>query len=122
MNITSIQQSELNALTDIRKDIDETALTLKLDHSDYKSRQKELEDINTGQNIKLRKKFSWAIYGLVVGFVLLVLLIIFFAGFKLCGFYLADYVLIALITTMTTTIVGLLVFVLKYFFPEIKKD
>lgn len=87
-----------------------------LDEKAYKAKCNELENRNTEQNINLRRKFSWAIYGFVVAFVCVILVILICCG--LGCLILSDSILLALVTTMTTTIVGLLVFVLKYFFPN----
>lgn len=72
------------------------------------------------QDREQRKALAWAIYCFVVSFVAIVLAILCLSAFECVCFTLSDPVLIALITTMTTTIVGLLVFVLKYFFPQDK--
>lgn len=74
----------------------------------------------TKQDREQRKTLAWAIYCFVVSFVAIVLAILCLSAFECVCFTLSDPVLIALITTMTTTIVGLLVFVLKYFFPQDK--
>lgn len=87
-----------------------------LDEEAYKAKSNELENRNTEQNIELRRKFSWAIYYFVVSFVCVILVILVCCG--LGWLILSDSILLALVTTMTTTIVGLLVFVLKYFFPN----
>ena len=105
---------KLNALIDSASDKGDP--DVYLDEKAYKAKSNELENRNTEQNINLRRKFSWAIYGFVVVFVCVILVILICCG--LGWLILSDSILLALVTTMTTTIVGLLVFVLKYFFPN----
>lgn len=81
-------------------------------------RRKSLLNDDLAQNIALRRRFSWAIYYFVISFVTIAVGIVLLCGIEPLAFHLSDAVLIALLTTMTTTIVGLLVFVVKYFFPQ----
>ena len=67
-----------------------------------------------------RRKFSRWIFGLALGWLLLVLAIVVFNGFGLWSFNLSDQVLIALLTTTTANIIGTLVIVLNYLFPKPK--
>lgn len=82
----------------------------------YESKRQDLELRNFAQDIGIRGLLAWWIYGFAVFFVISTLALIYFCAFSLG--HLSDSVLIALATTMTTTIVSLLVFVVKYFFPN----
>ncbi len=86
-------------------------------------------------NTRQRKSYALRIYILTTVWLVLVLLIVVFSGFSAggarvalggtpVGFKLSDTVLLALIGTTTANIVGVLVVVVKYFFPvsEIDKN
>lgn len=73
---------------------------------------------STKQDRKHRGRFGNWIFGVVVGWLLLVVLMLLLAGFKGWGFYLSDAVLIAVLTTTTVNILGLLLAVTGYLFPK----
>lgn len=73
---------------------------------------------NKNQNIDLRKHFSWATYGLLVGWLLLVLSIVVLSGFKALGFELAENVLITLLVSSSANVIGMFFLVLKYLFDR----
>lgn len=70
------------------------------------------------QDIMLRKCFAWSIFAFVATFVLIVLILVYLCACNSSNFSLSDTVLIALLTTMTSSIVGLLIFVVKYLFSK----
>lgn len=69
--------------------------------------------------LQQRKSFSGRIFALVLFYVLAVLAIIVLCGFDVLS--ISDAVLIALLSTTTANVVGLLVIVMKYFFPALAK-
>jgi hypothetical protein len=66
----------------------------------------------------LRKNYARYIYWFVVAWVASIIGIVICHGFKLGGFQLSDTTLIAVISGNTLTIVGMLVTIVKYLFPE----
>lgn len=83
------------------------------------ARQRD-EITHARQDQEDRRKFSRRVFGLALGWLLLVLAIVVFNGFSLWSFSLSDQVLIALLTTTTANIIGTLVIVLNYLFPRPK--
>lgn len=91
--------------------------------SEYSSRLKKLElgdkeeDLSgKKQDRKERKKYGIRTFWLVVAYLGVIFLFIFFAG--ICFVRLSDAVLIALITTLATNVLGLFYFVMKYLFSK----
>lgn len=79
----------------------------------------ELKSIS--QNIELRRKFAWAGYGMNIFWLIAILVIISFAGFRFYRFSLPDSVLLALVGTTTANVLGVLCIVMRYLFhTEIK--
>ena len=85
------------------------------DHLHHKRQEALLRGIL--QDIDERKKYAAQIYWLTVGWLALMGYILLVQGYNAYWFELHDSVLIALVTTTTTGIVGLLVLVTKYLFP-----
>lgn len=73
------------------------------------------------QDIKLRKMFAWAGYWMNIGWLVAILVILFLAGFHRWFFTLPDSVLLALIGTTTTNVLGVLYIIMRYLFPETPK-
>src|SRR5438552_2492579 len=85
----------------------------------------DLEDVakraaikGTLQDIDERKKYAHCIFCLTVGWLGLMGYVLLAQGYNFKFFELHDSVLIALVTTTTSGIVGLLVLVVKYLFPS----
>lgn len=68
------------------------------------------------QNREERKKYAKWIFFLLIGYVFVVLLLLFFCGFKLIT--LSDTVLVSLLTTTTVNIIGIFLVVTKYLFSK----
>ena len=88
----------------------------------YREGKQELELQGLAQDIKLRGTFARRISALFVGWLLLVLGVLFLQGFKatLCThtFGLSDSVLLALIGSTTVNVIGVFVIVVHYLFPN----
>ena len=101
----------------------EEATRLARDGREHDLRLKGLE-----QDIDERKRYAAYIFWLVVGWLTFVLLIVIVNGFQLkvtnvnglqfSEFGLPEAVLIALLTTATATIVGILIIVARYLFRD----
>jgi len=78
---------------------------------DYTSRFNNAKIKDYEQDIELRKKFSWATYGLLCVWLLIV------AGLLIWSSR-SDEVLIALISGATIQVIGLYYIVLRYIFPS----
>lgn len=78
---------------------------------DYTSRFNNAKIKDYEQDIELRKQFSWATYGLLCAWLLIV------AGLLICSSR-SDEVLIALISGATIQVIGLYYIVLRYIFPS----
>lgn len=74
---------------------------------DYTSKKQDREQ---------RKYFSTWIFGVVCAYLLIVLVLLYLTGFSLTR--LSDTVLVALLTTTTANVIGLLVIVARYLFPR----
>lgn len=74
---------------------------------DYTSKKQDREQ---------RKKFAAWIFGVVCVYILSVLTLLYIIGFSFA--YLTDTVLVALLTTTTANVIGLLVIVARYLFPR----
>lgn len=74
---------------------------------DYTSKKQDREQ---------RKYFSTWIFGVVCAYLLIVLVLLYLTGFSLTR--LSDTVLVALLTTTTVNVIGLLVIVARYLFPR----
>lgn len=74
---------------------------------DYTSKKQDREQ---------RKQFSIWILGIVCVYLLIVLVLLYLTGFSLT--ILSDTVLVALLTTTTANVIGLLVIVARYLFPR----
>jgi hypothetical protein len=85
---------------------------------DYEAERKKLENVSIQQNIAARKTYANRIFWLVSLWLGAMLTIVILAGFGQNGqwFYLADSVLIALVTTTTISVLGLFTVVINYLF------
>jgi uncharacterized membrane protein len=68
------------------------------------------------QDQEERKKYAQLIYWMIVGWLIVILTMLFFYGFKLMSF--SDAVLITLITTTTANITVFFLGVVRYLFPN----
>ena len=101
------------ALSETEEDVRETGVTL----DDLDRRQKE-------QDIEARKKYVSRIYRLVVSWLAAVIGVVLLEGQGeapwLVPFSLDTAVLVALVTSATATVVGILLVVVRYLFPTVK--
>lgn len=79
-------------------------------------KKKELELESAGVNIVQRVKYAKHIFKLTVIWLLLVVVLLGFQGLHAFSFCLSDGVLIALISSTTVNVIGLLVIVIRYLF------
>lgn len=68
------------------------------------------------QDINERKKYGTCIFGLVILWLVAMVTVLVFQGFSVRSFSLSDPVLVAVVTTTTGGVVGLLALVVKYLF------
>jgi len=81
--------------------------------------QIQLEDLNNRiQNRKLRLKFSYKIYNLMICYLAYVAVIIYLNAVEEVPLYISDNVIITMLGTTTATVVGLFYVVANYFFPK----
>ena len=92
----------------------ESALATKEQLLEYALKKEEFE--SKQQDRKERKKYGiWAFF-LVVGYLAVVLALVFFVGF---GYAMLETpVLIGLVTTLATNVLGVFYFVMKYLFSK----
>lgn len=76
----------------------------------------EEKKLDLQQDRSERKIFARRVYWLVVGYLLVVFILIFMAGFKLIVLH--DSILIGLITTLAINVLGIFHFVMKYLFSR----
>jgi len=113
---------EISKLPDIPKITSENIEYFNEETNSYDSAKKELDLEQTKQVIKLRKEYAPRIHILTCIWILFVIIVIFFQGFKFYKFILSDSVIIALLGTTTATIIGLFVIILKDIFPGKKSN
>jgi hypothetical protein len=86
--------------------------------NDYELQEKEAKLSDYKQDIQLRKSFSERIFWLFVTYLAVIILILVASGLTRIDFVLSDNVLIALLTTTTANIIGVLIIVARYIFPK----
>ncbi len=77
----------------------------------YTAKFSDLKNVDYAQDIKLRKQFSWATFGLLSVWLVVVALLLAFSSRS-------DSVMVALISGATIQVIGLYYIVLRYIFPE----
>jgi hypothetical protein len=112
LNVASIDDATIEAVSS------EPDPTTKNEIQYWEREGTRAKVVGAFQNIGERKKFARWIYYLVAVWLALMLSILVVQGFKVTNFQLADAVLIALVTTTTTGVVGLLYVVVKYLFQS----
>jgi hypothetical protein len=114
--IEAISSIELGPPEDDKAELEFEALDL------YREGKEELELRGLAQDIDLRGQFANRIFILFVGWLLLVLGVLFFQGFKATvyghNFGLSDSVVLALIGSTTVNVIGVFVIVVHYLFPN----
>ena len=68
--------------------------------------------------LTLRIAYSVGIFSIVSGWIIIVAWCVLAVGYQNIPFMLSDTVLIALVTGLTTSVVGMIVIILKFFFPK----
>lgn len=86
---------------------------------DLENARKEAELANLKQDVELRKTYSNRFFWLMCVYLLVVELFLIGAGLK--SLTLSDTVLVTLLSTTTANIVGILIVVARYIFPDHKK-
>jgi hypothetical protein len=81
--------------------------------------RKRIENTGVAQDIKERRNFAAKAFGLVAVWSLLIYVLLILQGFSVFHFRLPDQVLLAAICSITT-LVGILIIVIKYLFPTKK--
>ena len=93
---------------------------LRLREAEVDLKKAEIDDRK--QDREERKKYAIRIFGLLIGYIFFVVLMLFGTGYWGCGFSLSDNLLIALVTTTTANIIGIYTIVARYLFPTKVKD
>lgn len=83
----------------------------------FERKMKTLEVKNKAQDIEMRKKYAEQIFTFVSLYMFAVFFILFLAGSP-SAFKMSDTVLITLLGTTTANVIGVLVIVAKYLFPN----
>lgn len=73
-------------------------------------------------DIQAKKKMTYWIFFMVIGWLVVILTILVLAGFEKTGFRLSDAVLIALLGSTTVNVTAFFLVVTKYLFPETAKE
>lgn len=77
------------------------------------------EDLNNKiQNRTLRLKFSYKIFNVMIWYLSYVGAVVYLNGVETVPFYLSDAVIVTLLGTTTTTVLGLFIIVASYLFPK----
>ena len=76
-------------------------------------------DLARAQNLhRVRKWYLGLLFGLTVLWLAMVVVFVFFAGFRYGNFVLSDSVLVAFITSTTVSVLGLFHFAAKWLYPS----
>lgn len=111
---------EEDASNQARHDNDTTDIYAKQRADD--EHQKNLENLESlKQDRTQRKEFAGKIYGLICVWLIGLAILLLLRAWNAWGFYLSDTVLIALITTTSANVIGLLAIVILYLFPRKQK-
>ena len=86
------------------------------EEADLEHQHKKTSILGLQQDIKERKTYAGRAFWLVVTWLFLIGIVIFLQGFKICGFDLSSGVLIALIGSTTSGVVGIFLIVTRYLF------
>lgn len=112
----NIPKSQLPSSTqDLDPDPSLSLEDLKQKH-DIELLKQELEELKDTHTLRL--KFAKSIFWVVVLWLLFVSIILVMEGFWLWDFSLSDAILITILTTTSINIIGLLVIVAKWLFPN----
>lgn len=108
-DVINLPQFELPDLNADQLTVDHTSRTevLSVDEEDYDKREKEQRLHENQEAHDLRIKHLGRLYWLSVGWILGLFIIIALQGFACKGFHLSDTVMVAFMTTTTTTVLGL---------------
>ena len=93
---------------------------------DYEEGSPDFKSKSNGSNWgsvefgKARKNYLNTIIIMSIGWIIVVIFILFFQGLKVCGFNLSDPVLITFLGTTTGTVLTSFIIVSRYFFPSQK--
>lgn len=71
-----------------------------------------------GSYLELQQIFAYLLFGLVSAWLLAVIVTVFLCGFEYRNFNLSDSVLIAFITSTTTSVIGLFLLVARWLFDN----
>ena len=85
------------------------------DSHEWKRNQLEVEGLEL--DLKQRKQYAVALFIMLVFWLVSMLIVVFFQGFKTSGFALTDTVLVALLSTSTVNVIGIYMVVARYIFP-----
>lgn len=105
---------EETKLPDLETDLGEQKLQYEVD-----SLWQQLQEAKDTHNLRI--DYADKIFWLVCIWLLCVIGAAALTGFKVCGFFLSDKVLITFITSTTLSVVGLFVIVAKWMFPQNEK-
>lgn len=94
----------------------ENIYALQLADDKHKRNVEKLQGLQ--QDREQRKEFAKKIYWLICLWLLGVAALLLLRGWNIWGFYLSETVLIALITTTSANVIGLLAIVILYLFPR----
>ena len=124
LDVWSIPADEIPLIEDTcnqaQSDKDTADLYIKqLADDEHQKNIENLESLKQGRT--QRKEFAGKIYWLICLWLIGVGIFLFLRAWSVCGFYLSDTVLIALITTTSANVIGLLAIVILYLFPRKQK-
>ncbi len=112
------QVSTENASETIDKEQKEHLNDLSVKNKKEELKSKKETRRGQKQDRKQRLKFADKIFDLLSIYLFFILMLLFFSGFRIGGFYIANEVLIALLTTTTANIIGIFIFVPKYLYQR----
>jgi hypothetical protein len=108
----------VSSIKDVLDDAPNPDPTTALEITNWDVEEQKAKVRSALQDINERKKYGTCIFGLVVLWLVAMVTVLVFQGFSFRAFTLSDTVLVAVVTTTTGGVVGLLALVVKYLFPS----
>ena len=106
----------VTSIRDVLDDAPNPDPTTALEITNWDIEEQKAKVRSALQDINERKKYGTCIFGLVILWLVAMVTVLVFQGFSVRSFSLSDPVLVAVVTTTTGGVVGLLALVVKYLF------
>ncbi len=90
----------------------------ELEREHHATREAKAKADEAEKNVNQRTYISWSIFGVMIAWLVFVIVVVILAGANVL--HLSDSVLMTLLATTTTNIIGMWAIILRYLFPNNK--